>query len=292
MLEKHTGFSVFKILSYPALWKASVFCVKEIIANFFILQFKARLFPQKIKVTNVECTLDEKIPFRPEFVKTYLDFAPLWIRMLGFLLKEAGTSAIPYVKDFILSIANIYKNAAEIYKKNMSTTNRPHYRKRLRFIIIHALDPHLLCVPSLHIMVLVNTYIKFNSYVKHLSFAAKEAKGTKEAKGDNGKIEKVMEDIFVKAVKITESVLYIKQHSINCIAAALYVMTIFEPELFPQAQAAFFVNALFNNPKIISSVDAAELRVHILKLYKTFLDKSSVGWETPIFNFLEIMSSE
>jgi len=284
--ESATIFSVFRVLSYPSLWKASLCCISEIMKNFFFLQFKARLFPRKFTVTNVECPSDDKIPFRPEFSDVYLDFSQFWIRALGFLLKEGGRAAVPFARDFIISIGNIYKNAAGIYRQNMSTTERPRCYKNLNFIVIHIFDPHLLCVPSIHVMVLINTYTKFASFARKLALEGGEAGGGTEAGGEPESYygEKI-KAVFRRAVEITESVLYIKQHSINCIAAALYVMTVFEAELFPQSEAALFVNSLFAGSEI-PPADVAEIREHIFRLYKTFLEAGSPDWQTPILDFL------
>jgi len=306
LLERATFFSLLKIISYRKLIFPSFYCLKEITANFFLLQIRAVLNKKKYPVSNVEHPLDKKIPFLPQAVNVYMDFSPLWMRTQGFLLETFGKNAVPEVKEFLFSIARVYKNAARVYKKNMSTTRRPDYSKKINFIVIHLFDPHLLCVPSLHIMVLINTYTRFNKEIDALA----ALKNTTED------FSAVKQRIFKRAIMISDSVLYVKQHSVNCIAAALYAMSITEKDLFKEEDANTFVSALFNcrpagmeaanNADInlyITKDDAAALRSYIINLYKDFLNagKSQFTgeydfytprrWEKPLLDFLLLCRS-
>ena len=72
------------------------------------------------------------------------------------------------MRDFIYTMGDLYAFAAEVYKRNMSTTKRPFYIARPRFFVIHMLDPHLMCIPSLHVMVVIHTYLQFIEAAKKL----------------------------------------------------------------------------------------------------------------------------
>jgi hypothetical protein len=214
----------------------------------------------------VDHPLDERIPFLPERVEIYLDFVAFWIRTAGFLIKIA---LVPAAADFIASIGKLYAFAAEVYARNLSTTVRPRYLKSVRFVLIHAFDPHLMCIPSLHVMVVIGVYTRFAALVRPA--------------GDTFSSQRT--ELKAGALAITEAVLYVKQHSVNCISAALYAMTRFDAALFPPEEAADFVSRLFVDGTL-NAEDAALIREHILALYRRFLTEGSASWEEPLLTFL------
>jgi hypothetical protein len=102
------------------------------------------------------------------------------------------------------------------------------------------------------------------------------------------------EELRRGAIAITEAVLFVKQHSVNCISAAMYAMTCFDPAGFPPEEAGRFAEALFSGqglPPAPSTPDAAAaalLRDYIYSLYTRFLSEgnASTGWTTPLRTFL------
>ncbi|GHU60783.1 hypothetical protein FACS189445_1120 [Spirochaetia bacterium] len=250
-------------------------CIASIFNNFFLLQYRASLLPGRIPVTSVDHPLDEKVPFIPRWVDTYLDFVPFWIRILGFLLRRYGRRALQPAKDFLTDMGRLYRFAAEVYSKNMSTTRRPHYIARFRFFLIHLTDPHLMCIPSLHVMVMILSYTRFREILR--SF------------GDEEALAPQIDAINSGAALITEAVLYVKQHSVNCVAAAMYAMRRFDPRLFPPAEAERFVSRLFAEPDGLTPADGQIIRDHITALYRCFMEDSldpGEPWEAPLIRFL------
>jgi hypothetical protein len=236
----------------------------------------------------VDHELDAKIPFNPDWIAVYLDFAAFWIRILGFLLKRYRERAEPGLRDFLDSMGRLYAFAGEVYGKNLSTTKRPFYIRRPRFLLIHAFDPHLMCVPSLHVMVVIRAYTKFADLISSLEPPGGGADDTAAR---------------VKAVKrraqdITEAILYVKQHSVNCVAAAMYAMTRFEERLFPREEAEDFLAGIFNaeggedSPVSgrrgeVKAGDGAAIRSYIGALYTRFLAEGAASpWEKPLLDFL------
>jgi hypothetical protein len=270
-------------MANPALRKTVIKSIIRMVYNFFIRQYRAAFMPGYIPVTAVDHPLDEKIPFTPSWIVVYLDFVAFWIRVVSFLLLSFGRRAHGAVAGFIKSFGDIYAFAADVYKKNFSTTARPFYIARSRFFMIHLVDPHLMCVPSLHVMVVINAYIRFADIVRSL------------------KVEKFflrqIEELRRGAVHITESLLYVKQHSVNCVAAAMYAMTCFDKRLFPPEMAEDFGAWLFAGPPppesgsktALPRADAQEIRDHILTLYRRFLagGQESPRWEKPLLDFLK-----
>jgi hypothetical protein len=101
-----------------------------------------------------------------------------------------------------------------------------------------------------------------------------------------------IENARIRALDITESILYVKQHSINCIAAGLYAMTRYDAELFPAGEAHDFVDGLFRNGPVSPPARTA-IKKHILDLYHSFLDAGarSERWEQPLLDFLAVTSA-
>jgi hypothetical protein len=293
-------YTCIKALSVSSLRPTAIRCIASIFFNFFFRQYRAAWLPGLVPVSKVDHPLDLKIPFVPSWVTVYLDFISFWIRMLTFLLRKYGRRAFEPVREFIESIGRLYAFAAETYQKNFSTTDRPFYIARPRFLVIHLFDPHLMCIPSLHVMVVIRTYTKFAAILRPLN----------EAENNAAQIEEVKQG----ALAITRAILFVKQHSVNCVAAALYAMTRFDAELFPPEEAESFAALLFGGysplqadcarpnrtlanyrvrpsaaPRTkIPVADAAEITAHIISLYRCFLEegKTAQEWEEPLLNFM------
>ena len=269
-----------RILGNPYLRLTALQCMASAFRNFFFLQYRAALSPGLIPVTRVDHPLDLKIPFLPGKVKTYLDFIAFWVRCLGFLLRQCGRKALEPVRSFIESIGRAYAFAAEVYRINLSTTDRPFYIRQLRFLTIHAVDPHLMCIPSLHVMIVIHTYTLFEEIIKTM--------------GNETLFAVQAVELRRGALAITEAVLYVKQHSVNCISAAMYAMSRFDrftrsnQYLFPPAEAERFVSDLFREGNSITREDGEEIRTYILSLYRRFLTEGEKcdDWKKPLLDFL------
>ncbi|MCL1992879.1 MAG: hypothetical protein FWG66_08015 [Spirochaetes bacterium] len=293
-------YAFFKTAFVPALRPAFIKCVSSIVFNFFLRQwhlaFLGRL-GRGVPVSDVDHPLDGKIPFAPSWVAVYMDFSNFWIRMAAFFLRRFGRLAHAPVADFLLSTGRLYAFAARTYRRNLSTTARPFYIARPRFFLIHLLDPHLMCIPSLHIMVAINSYASFAAIARAL--------------GQEENLARQIIEVRQGAMSISRSILFVKQHSVNCIAASLYAMHCFDPALFPEGEAEAFLAELFAPPpppdknltipadckthpsvspdtELASDVQA-EITGHILSLYRRFLaQRPAAGpWEEPLVSFMK-----
>ena len=265
-----TARALFAFFCSPYFRSAAWTATGSIFKNFFFLQYKAALL-RRYPVSQVDHPLDEKIPFRPEKVEIYAEFLHFFVRALAFLHRRFGDRARGEVKSTLESIGVLYEKAAEVYIRNFSTTRRPRYLRRFKFLVIHAFDPHLMCIPSLHVMVVIRAYTCFRDILSML--------------GEKDGCAAQIEELRRGALAITEAVLYIKQHSINCISAAMYAMSRFDHN-FPLEEAEAFAQDLFINADDISREDAETIRKHIIGLYRRFLDQESKTWETPLLDFL------
>ena len=283
-----------RILGRPYLRVSALRCIASILRNFFFLQWRSAFLPGRIPVSWADHALDKKIPFLPKKIDIYIDFVAFWIRTIIFLLRNYGRKGFEPVREFLESMGGLYAFAAEVYSKHLSTTYRPFYMGRPNFIPIHTLDPHLMCIPSLHVMVVIRTYTYFEKTVG--SFA--EAGFSDD--GENiSHFASQIEELRQGALDITEAVLYVKQHSVNCIPAALYAMTCFDPLLFPSDEAERFVADLFQKAELIDHPDIVEIREYILSLYHQFLIESKTtephssghhhgeSWTKPLLKLLQ-----
>ena len=287
--DESIPMTFLRVLSRPYLRATALLCIASIARNFFLLQYRAAFLPGRVPVTRVDHPLDRQIPFLPGRVRTYLDFVAFWIRTVGFLLRTHGRGIFEQVRNFLETMGALYAFAAEVYRKNFSTTDRPFYIRHPRFLLIHLVDPHLMCIPSLHVMIVIRTYTLFREIVKNLH--------------EEDRFASQIGELYRGALAITEAVLYVKQHSVNCISAAMYAMSMFEPALFPQAEAERFVSDLFSDAKNLVPLNGAEkgqvageIREHILSLYRRFAAScpgrgekagDNPDWTEPLLVFLK-----
>jgi hypothetical protein len=146
-----------------------------------------------------------------------------------------------------------------------------------------------MCIPSLHVMIVIHTYTMLREFLFRM--------------GDGELFSRELEKVRRGALAITEAVLYVKQHSINCISAAMYAMSRYSPSRFPPEEAERFAGDMFSgkafdqaNPpdpgKPLAEVPAAERAAivkYIMDLYYRFLEagKTSADWEKPLLDFLK-----
>jgi hypothetical protein len=280
----HVG-PVWKIITRALLKKrlrkAFFGCAFTAIRFFFLPQYQALLFPKRVPVSRADHPLDDHIPFNPRWVYIYLDFVAFWIRIAGFLLERCGKNGVESACAFIQSIERLYAFAAQLYRKNLSTTRRPRYLKGIRFFLIHMTDPHLMCIPSLHVMIVIRGYTAFRQILASMNKA--ESCATE------------LESVKRQALNITQAILYVKQHSVNCIPAAMYAMSRFDPPLFPAKEAEIFAGGLFSfrdglpEGDAVKERDVPEIRGHIVSLYRRFVEegKHARHWTEPLLDFLE-----
>jgi hypothetical protein len=107
--------------------------------------------------------------------------------------------------------------------------------------------------------------------------------------GEENRYAQQIDELRRGALAITEAVLYIKQHSINCISAAMYAMTRFDPCLFPPGEAERFASDLFIRERIPNKEDGVAIREHIISLYRRFLAGGDGDWTKPLLEFLKEM---
>ncbi|MBN1647495.1 MAG: hypothetical protein JW874_05630 [Spirochaetales bacterium] len=250
-----------------------------VLRYFFYPQFQTRFRPKTRPVVAVDHPLDETIPFKPEHVNLYLTFVHIWIKSCRFIYSMFGKKALPHIRDFEKDLVHLYRDAAAVYLTCQSTTARPNYKKNIRFRIIHLLDPHLHCVPSLHIMIVVFNYYRMRRIINVLN-----TEGC-----DCSREIRWMHD---KAVSISESVLFVKQHSVNCIPAAFFALTHLLDDFGPEDVHEFTDKFFTIIGQDLGSKQ--EIRSYFREKYDDFMAQKQNG-DSPhkiILKFLEKYSQE
>jgi len=243
-----------------------------LVTKFFLPQYLSRIRVRKRKIVNVDHELDKLIPFSLEYFKTYMSFSHLWIKSIYFLYKEFGNRALPLIGKYLRTIDQLYKNGFDVSDRCQSTTTRPDPGKYIKLRLVHWVDPHLHCIPSLHVMVVCFNQLRIGTIIQEL---------TGSARG----YEAELEYLENQAINITNSILFMKQHSINCIPAGLFALS----EECSEFKDEYAFNLIENIKKLnIDSIDRFEdIASYMTELYTDFqkLSKSFSNKEI-LINFL------
>ena len=251
--------------------------LRTVVRDFFWLQFSVKWRFKTIPVLDVSHPLDELIPFTPDKVKIYLNFTNFWIRPMTLLFRRLGVKkALPYCIEYLSLIETAYANAAKVYRFCMTTTQRPDYKTDAAFKMIHAFDPHLLCVPSLHVAIVILSSVYYADVFKNDDFTEEERK-TYTAELREG------------ARHIIESVLYVKQHSVNCIPAAMYMMLYVLKNRFTISAGIDIINSLFADDETLSDSDKKKISAHIHFMFERLLleGANENDWTVPVKRWLK-----
>lgn len=264
---------------------AGVAFVRSVATCFFLPQYEAVLRPSLRPLVNVDHELDRHIPFRPEHVGTYLGFVHLWIRSCHFLHRTFGSLALPHIRDFVRGITRLYRTAAEVYDACQSTTTQPPCIGNLQIRFIRLVDPHVHCVPSLHVMIVVYTWQEMKRIMGELREQCAARGGA--VRGYAANLSREIEYLRREALAITESVLFIKQHSVNCVPAALFALHDLLED-FTAEKGDAFLDELFESG--LADVESGgEIREHMKRLYHLFLREKQAGTHSRqvILHFLQ-----
>ncbi|MGI0530055.1 hypothetical protein [Treponema socranskii] len=251
--------------------------LRTVVRDFFWLQFSVKWRFKTIPVLDVSHPLDELIPFTPDKVKIYLNFTNFWIRPMTFLFRRLGVKkALPYCIEYLSLIETAYANAAKVYRFCMTTTKRPDYKTDAAFKMIHAFDPHLLCVPSLHVAIVILASVYYADVFKNDDFTEEER-------------ETYTAELREGARRIIESVLYVKQHSVNCIPAAMYMMLYVLKNRFTISAGIDIINSLFADDETLSDSDKKKISAHIHFMFERLLleGANENDWTVPVKRWLK-----
>ena len=271
--------------AHPRFFLGALRIVAEAARSFFYPQFENALLHRR-PVVSVDHPLDASVPFDPAYIKKYLEFVQLWMASFYRLSRFYGAEGRADVLAFLESIRKLYAEAGTVYLSIHTTTRRPAKNYNLRFAVIHALDPHLDCVPSLHVILVVANWLLASEIVARL--------GAQNARGFSPEhIELWLRSLRDEALAITESVLFVKQHSVNCIGASLYYLKRRYPAFGGEAADAFVLDLFASRAPGLGGLDAAAatgLRRVMLdvcaSMETSYAANPARGWREPILEFI------
>lgn len=242
--------------------KTGLIFIGTIATTFFLPQFQGRFGIKKRKVVNVDHELDKLIPFSADYIRIYMGFIPLWIKSIYFIYREFGQRSLPLIKKYIKTIAQLYRSGFDVSDSCQSTTTRPGSGRNIPLKLIHWADPHLHCVPSLHVMIVCFNHLRIGAIIRELA-------------GKTDDYETELEYLGNQAVLITNSILFMKQHSINCIPAGLFALSA-ECSEFNNEYALNLIKELTKlNKDSINGIE--EISTYISGLYTDFQNLSESG---------------
>lgn len=254
ILRENPVHLVIIVLFKWRLLKPALSFIGTVSRRFFLDQFMYRLKPGRVPVKNIEHPLDAWIPVRYEMAGVYLGFIKLWIYALAYLRRHIGPDFDDDIVDFLAGLQRCYADAAGIYGQCLSTTRRPARAPCPSLAFVYAVDPHLFCVPSLHVLVVGYTYHRL--------------RGLLAARGLDGRFAVELAALRDRAIAITESILYVRQHSVNCIPAALSMLQVIVPS-YDEVESKAFLSALFIGEPELSEYRRAEALAYMVALYDT-----------------------
>jgi hypothetical protein len=227
---------------------------------FFLPQWWAKAVPSWAPLVSVDHPLDATVPFRPDRVDIYLDFIGVWVRALSYMRERLGPKCIPDFVEFLDGLSALYRETYPVYRNRLSTTIRPAKAVNSRFRIIYLTDPHFFCVPSLHVTIVCYVFLKMEKiFDRHGCGDAEHAS---------------VKDLYEQALAITETVIYVRQHSVNCIPAALFLVTRRYPG-FDGVMVETFVRRLFTRDPDMRTGHVDAIHSYILELYRRFCDEAA-----------------
>jgi hypothetical protein len=277
---------IWLAMNHPSLLFPALRLATEAFRSFFFPQFENAVLHRR-PVVRVDHPLDAAIPFDPRYIEKYLEFVKLWMASFYNVRRLYGDQALPEMFGFLDAIRRLYAEAGSVYRIVHTTTTRPAKNYNLRFALIHAVDPHLNCVPSLHVILVVANWLLASEIVRRLG-----ANGARGFEGEQAELW--TQSLRGEALAITESVLFVKQHSVNCIGVSLYYLKRRFPR-FGDEMAESFVRDLFASGAG-GLAEAGELRRVMLEVCSTmdraFALRPEKGWREPILEFIRSFAGQ
>lgn len=260
----------------PVSARAAWTFIGTVALKFFIAQYLEKLHILRVPVKHVDHSLDDRVPFREEFLPVYMRFINFWVDTIAMLETKFGVwhgAAMGSRLLYYLRLA--YSSAYDIYSYCMTTTFRPDSAdKGVR--ALRRADPHFFCVPSLHIAIVALTW----SFYRKLFDEEDFTEGEKIA---------WLSELREEGCAIGQSVLYLKQHSVNCLPAALYMMCRIAPELFTPDDARLCISELLASAEYITAEDKAEITEYISAFFTMLINdtEGEQDWTLPLKHWLD-----
>lgn len=267
------------LIRHPRFGARYLRLLGTIIRTYFLPQYGAR---ERARV-ELDFDLDHAVPFDPTWLDCYLGFVRLWQGSLGWLHLRFGARAEPEMIAFVDGLETLFREARRVFERRDSTlTSRPGPRPAFASLLIHLADRNSFCFPSLHVMI-----VRFNSLAL-AGAVARLAPG-----GDHSAELAFVEE---RALRIAESIVHVKQHSVSDIPAGLFLLHALGGEgSVPEGDSARdlrFMEALFRQAD--HGENGARLRAFMAGLYARLQRArgAGLGPHQALLEFLERYKEE
>lgn len=181
--------------------------IRTITRTYFLPQFGAG---NRDRVS-VDLELDHAVPFDDTWLDCYLGFVRLWQGSLGWLHLRFGDRALPEMLAFLDGLETLFLEARKVFAvRDTTLASRPGPRLGFMSLLIHLADRNSFCFPSLHVMIVRYNAMALAGAVSRLAPAA-----------DHGPEIAFLEE---RALRIVESIVHVKQHSVSDIPAGLFLL--------------------------------------------------------------------
>jgi hypothetical protein len=248
------GAALGLILRHARLRRRWIRVLQAAVREFFFPQFQTQLFPGIRPVAVISHPLDDSLPFDPTLFARYLGYFTAWIKTLGSLHRRYGRAAMGEIEGMMRDVIRLYDACGRVYRSCQSTTTTRRPAPHNPFYLLIALfDPHLHCIPSLHVLTICYNYYRTRQIAKKL-----------EPRGVAG--NRLVEETYRLALRITEATLLVKQHSLLDIGPSLFLLSRLFPD-FKDREIRRFVSDLFSAPGRLDPELAIRIRGLIVDSY-------------------------
>jgi hypothetical protein len=274
------GESIRLILRHGRLRKRGIEVFKAAVREFFIPQFQSRLLPGIRPIAVVSHALDDSLPFVPSLFRSYLGYFTVWLKTLSCLYRRYGKLALRDIERMMRDVVLLYDASGRVYRRCQSTTtSRRAAPSNPYFLLILLFDPHLHCIPSLHVLTVCYNYHQTRKIVMKL-----------DPNGAAG--SQVAAETYRMALRITEATLLVKQHSLIDIGPSLFLLSRLFPD-YGEREIRRFVSQLFADSPVLDPDAAARVRRAVLQSYGQLLSLQRGRADSPptdiVLDYLEEM---
>jgi hypothetical protein len=250
--------SIWLIIRHPPLLPRGIEWMRASAQEFFIPQFATCLLPRRRRIAVVGHRLDGAIPFVPHPIRRYLGYVAFCLKTFLYLYSSFGSKAVPQIAAMMDGIVSLHRASGRIYRRCQSTTAfKRHLAPDPNFLLIRLVDPHLHCIPSLHILTVCFLYHRIRKAVSKLDSTEDRSK---EATAQT----------YVQALRITEAALMVKQHSLADIGPTLFLLSRMFPD-YDSGEIERFVSDLFAGSPYIEPKQRILIREAVLLDYRQML---------------------
>jgi hypothetical protein len=196
------------VIARPRFGKRCLRLTATILKAYLLPQFTAH---RRARVP-LDMELDAAVPFDASWIACYLGFVRLWQGSLGWLHRRFGDRALPEMEGFIEGLEALFLEAWKVFSARDSTlAGRPGPRLRPDSLLIHLFDRNAYCFPSLHVMIVRYNHLRLSDAVRRLC-------------DEEGACAAELAFLEERALRIAESIVHVKQHSLSDIPAALFLL--------------------------------------------------------------------